>query len=147
MSKFTPGQSGNPAGKARGTINKRTQLAKLLEPHAADLINKAVELAKNGDVNALRLCIERLIPKATNETISISLPDADFTKAPALLALGAKIIRAITAQELTPEQGKTLAGVIEAQRKTIETGELANRIEEIEYTLNLRKQVKSHDKT
>lgn len=147
MSKFAPGQSGNPAGKAKGTINKRTQLVKLLEPHASDLINKAVELAKSGDVNALRLCIERLIPKVSSEAITMSLPNVDYTKAPALLALGAEIIRAIADQELTPEQGRTLASIIDAQRKTIETGELANRIEEIEYTLNLRKQVKNHDKT
>jgi hypothetical protein len=147
MALYKPGESGNPGGKKPGTINKRTQLSKLLEPHATELINKAVELARNGDVNALRLCIERLLPKARSETISMSLPNIDYTKAPALLILGDEIIHAIANQELTPEQGKTLASVIEAQRKTIETGELANRIEEIEYTLNLRKQVKDHDKT
>ena len=142
MALYKPGQSGNPDGKKPGTISKRTQLAKLLEPHATDLINKAVELARNGDVNALRLCIERLLPKAKSETISMSLPNIDYTKVPALLVLGAEIIHAISNQELTPEQGKTLTSVIETQRKTIETGELANRVDEIEYTLNLRKQGK-----
>lgn len=140
MGKFARGQSGNPAGKIKGTLNKRTQLAKLLEPHATELINKAVELAKNGDVNALRLCIERLLPKVKSEAISMPLSNSDFTKTKALLAFGAEIIRAVTNQELTPEQGKTLVEIIEAQRKNIETEELSNRIDEIEHSLKLRKQ-------
>ena len=140
MSKFIPGQSGNPAGKEKGTLNKRTQLARLLEPYAEELINKAVELAKSGDINALRLCIERLVPKASNEAINLPLADNDFTKIHALLAFGAEVLRAVTNQELTPEQGKTLISILDAQRRNIETGALSTRIDEIEYSLNLRKQ-------
>jgi hypothetical protein len=145
MGKYVSGVSGNPQGKAKGTPNKRTQLAKLFEPHAKELIEKAVELAKAGDLHALRICIERLVPKARSESISLPLPDIDFTKANALLTFGAEIIRAVTNQELTLEEGKTLASIIEAQRKNIETGELATRIEEIEFSLKLRKQGNSHD--
>lgn len=72
---FKAGQSGNPSGRRRGTPNKRTQLAKLLEPHAEELITKLVELARAGDIQALRLCIERLIPKAEYAPIEIELPD------------------------------------------------------------------------
>jgi hypothetical protein len=61
--KFQKGQSGNPNGRPPGCTNKRSQLAKLLEPHAEALINKAVELALSGDTHALRLCLDRLIPK------------------------------------------------------------------------------------
>lgn len=76
MTQFIKGVSGNPAGKKPGSQNKRTQLAKLLEPHAESLINKAVELALNGDSHALRLCIERLIPKAKDKPpISMFLPN------------------------------------------------------------------------
>jgi len=71
---FQSGQSGNPNGRPRGAQSKRTQLAKLLEPHAEDLVAKTIELALAGDVNALRLCIERLIPKIQRESINISLP-------------------------------------------------------------------------
>ncbi|MFA5959079.1 MAG: DUF5681 domain-containing protein [Tatlockia sp.] len=63
---FKAGQSGNPNGRRKGTLNKRTELAKMLDPHAEVLIEKMIELALQGDVTALRLCIERLIPKAPN---------------------------------------------------------------------------------
>lgn len=76
MAQFKPGESGNPAGRKAGTLNKRTQLAKLLEPHAEALINKAIELALDGDSNALRLCMERLIPKAKENTPKIVIPDS-----------------------------------------------------------------------
>lgn len=75
MARYKPGESGNRSGKKPGTINKRTQLAKLLEPHAEALVNKAVELALNGDSNALRLCIDRLIPKA-KDGATITMPNS-----------------------------------------------------------------------
>lgn len=71
---FKPGKSGNPKGRPKGAQNKRTQLAKLLEPYAEALVGKAVEMALSGDAASLRLCIERLIPKAASESLCIELP-------------------------------------------------------------------------
>lgn len=71
---FKAGQSGNPSGRRRGTPNKRTELANLLESHAKELVEKTIELALGGDVNALRLCFERLIPKVTREPTGIKWP-------------------------------------------------------------------------
>lgn len=68
------GQSGNPNGRPKGALNRRSQLAKALEPHALELIAKTIELGLSGDVNALRLCIERLIPKIKHEDTGIELP-------------------------------------------------------------------------
>ncbi len=61
---FKPGKSGNPSGRPKGSRNTQTQLLKLLEPYAEKLINKMVEEALDGNAAALRLCIERLLPKA-----------------------------------------------------------------------------------
>ena len=69
MAKFQPGQSGNPAGRKVGCLNKHTQLIKLLEPHAEAIVQKTVDLALLGDANALRLCMERLIPKASDRVM------------------------------------------------------------------------------
>lgn len=72
---FQSGKSGNPNGRPRGAISKRSQLAKLLEPYAEELVKKAVDVAMEGDVNALRLCIERLIPKVGRESIGLEIPE------------------------------------------------------------------------
>lgn len=74
MAKFKPGESGNPNGKIKGTLNKRTELAKLLDPHGEALISKTIEMALAGDTTALRLCVERIFPKPQRGSTGIELP-------------------------------------------------------------------------
>ena len=59
---FKPGTSGNPAGRRRGSKNKATELRKLLDPYAPMLVEKAVQMALEGNTTALKLCIDKLIP-------------------------------------------------------------------------------------
>lgn len=59
---FQKGQSGNPEGRPKGTKDKRTELRELLQPHAPALVEKAVELALQGDTTALKMCLDRIIP-------------------------------------------------------------------------------------
>lgn len=131
MTKFKKGQSGNPTGRKRGSVNKRTKLAKLLEPHAENLINKTVELALGGDVNALRLCIERLIPKATNQNINLDFQNIDLESPDSLSTTGRKIITAITTGDIAPNEGKEMMGILESQRKLIEHVDISRKLEEI----------------
>lgn len=70
---FKSGQSGNPNGRPKGAVSRRVQLTKLLEPHAEALIQKVIALALEGEMNALRLCIERLLPKMHHSPVPISL--------------------------------------------------------------------------
>lgn len=72
---FQKGKSGNPKGRPKGAISKRTQLAKLFEADAEKLIAKTIELALDGDPNAIRLCIERIVPKVRHEPIDLVLPE------------------------------------------------------------------------
>src|ERR1700730_13183833 len=56
------GQSGTPAGRPRGSINRSTRAAQLLlDGEATALSRKAVELALAGDSTALRLCLDRTV--------------------------------------------------------------------------------------
>jgi hypothetical protein len=75
MAQFQKGFSGNPKGKKVGTLNKRTELAKCFDEHAEALINKTIELGLSGDPVALRLCVERLVPKARDKVATVTMPD------------------------------------------------------------------------
>jgi hypothetical protein len=134
---FKTGESGNPNGRPKGAFSRRVQLSKLLEPHAEELINKAVEMAKSGEPNALRLCLERLIPRVKDETIFFELPQGNLVKTETLLHFGARVIEAVAEGTLTPDQGQKLTTIIEAQRKTIELACLEARV--IEHTLKNRR--------
>lgn len=105
---FKKGRSGNPNGRPLGSSNKRTHLAKLLEPHANALIKKAVELALSGDTNALRLCIERLIPKAQPDSLSVVVPDVTQIEASNTALLAHEIIKSLAGDSVTIEQAKLL---------------------------------------
>jgi hypothetical protein len=129
---FKKGVSGNPDGKAKGTLSKRSQLGKLLEPHGEQLINKAVELAKAGDIHALRLCLERLLPRVREESISLEVPAEAVNNAASLLAFSTRIIHATTTGEITPEQANKLFSVINVQREVIALAHLEDRVLELE---------------
>ena len=60
---FAKGQSGNPAGRPKGSGDKRTSHRQLIDAHIPELVEVVVELAKQGDVGALKLCFERSIPR------------------------------------------------------------------------------------
>ena len=60
---FQPGQSGNPAGRAVGSRNKKTLAVEAaLFDHAQELVQDLVRRAKNGEPAAMRLCMERILP-------------------------------------------------------------------------------------
>jgi hypothetical protein len=53
------GESGNPAGKKPGTRHKATlAVERLLDGEGEELTRKAIELAKDGDLTALKLCLD-----------------------------------------------------------------------------------------
>ena len=61
--RFEKGVSGNPNGRPKSARNKSTLAAEaLLDGEAGALTRKAIELALNGDLGAIRLCLERIIP-------------------------------------------------------------------------------------
>lgn len=73
--RWRKGASGNKAGKPRGTRHKATLAAEtLLEGEAEALSRKAIELALAGDVSALRLCLDRIVPPRKDRPVCFQLP-------------------------------------------------------------------------
>jgi len=70
---FEKGQSGNPAGRPPGTGKRATQAMQLLlDEEAQALTRKAVEAAFAGDSTAMRLCLERVLPR--DRAVEFALP-------------------------------------------------------------------------
>ena len=135
--KWKPGQSGNPAGKPKGTRHKATMLAeRLLDGQAEELIQQCVQKALDGDSTAMRLCIERLVPPRKDRPVNLDLPQMecveDTIKAMAVISSG------VGDGELTPSEGQVLSGMVENYRKAIETTELEGRIGELEKKAKVR---------
>ncbi|MDF1613657.1 DUF5681 domain-containing protein [Desulfurivibrio dismutans] len=128
---FKPGQSGNPKGRPKGSRNKATLAAlELLEGELEGLTRKAVELALNGDIQALRLCIERLVPVAKEKAVKLRLPK--ITASRELSELTGAILEAVSIGDLMPGEAATLARVVSDHAKVLELTEIEARLTEIE---------------
>jgi hypothetical protein len=72
---FKKGISGNPKGRPYGVKNKiSTVLYETLEKEAPAIISKLIELAKNGDISAIKLILERIYPSPKNKDLYFVLP-------------------------------------------------------------------------
>jgi hypothetical protein len=128
---WKPGQSGNPKGRPRGSRNRVTLVAlAAMEEGAEAIARKIVDQAKSGDMSAARLVLERLVPPAKERPIFLALPDTG--SAEGIAQAQAAILRAVATGDLLPGEATTLAGIVEARRKALETLELEQRISLLE---------------
>jgi Family of unknown function (DUF5681) len=128
---FKPGKSGNPSGKPKGARNKTTvAMEKLLDGDASAITKKAIELAKNGDLTALRLCLERIISPRKDRPVNFDMPEI---KTPSdALVVATAIMRAVAAGELTPSEAAELSKTIDSFARIAETADLAERVKRLE---------------
>jgi hypothetical protein len=128
---FEPGVSGNPNGRPRGSRNKTTlALESLLDGQATALTQKAIDLALAGDMAALRLCLDRILPPRKDRSVTFTLPP--ITSAQDAAKTVSAVLTAVAVGELTPADAGEISRLIEAYVKAFETAELAERLERLE---------------
>jgi hypothetical protein len=138
--RFKSGQSGNPAGKPKGSLNKVTlAIQSLLDDEGEELTRKAIELAKDGDLTALKLCLERICPPRKSRPISIDLPDVKTAEGVSLAQTS--VVQAVGEGDITPEEGQVLSNILESRRKSIETEDHERRLDELENQVNNKEQL------
>ena len=134
---FEAGQSGNPAGRPKGSRNKTTLAVQaLLDGESEEITRKAIEMAKAGDMTAIRLVLERILPPRKDSPIQFDLPpikNADDIP----IALAA-IIQAVAVGDLTPAEGQGVASLLEQTRRAIETCELERKLDGLQTLLKSR---------
>jgi len=129
--RFEPGVSGNPAGRKAGSMNRVTQAAQeLLNGEAKALTRKAVELALGGNMTALRLCLERIVPPRKDSPVKVTLPAIE--SATDIPAVTNALLEAVANGQLTPSEAAALAALVEGHRKALETADLAERVAKLE---------------
>jgi len=124
---FAPG---NP-GKPKGSRHKATQaIEAMLEGQQEALTQAAIDRALEGDVTALRLCLDRIAPARKDAPISFDLPEIE-TMGDAANAARA-ILRAVSDGDVTPLEAASVMAVVEQFRRTLETTEIERRITALE---------------
>jgi hypothetical protein len=126
--RFVAGQSGNPAGRPGGR-GARAEARRLLEEGAASAVRKAVELAKRGDRAMLRLVVERTVPRAGR------MAEDGQEGSGSLLERVRALLAGVAEGRISLEEAKERGKLMELERRTLETSELASRMEAIEAEL------------
>ena len=128
----TAGQfaTGN-AGRPKGSRSKVTlAIESLLQGQAEALTQTAVTKALDGDIVALRLCLERIAPAPKDQPVSFSLPKM-HNATDASEAAGS-VLTAVSEGELTPIEATRVMGLIDSYRRTLELTEIEQRLQALE---------------
>jgi hypothetical protein len=128
---FPQGHSGNPRGRPPGARNAATVLAEqLLDGEAEGLIRKIIQKAKHGDVTALRICIDRILPPRRERPVHFKMPDlhsvGDASKAISAL------MSAVAGGELGASEAAELSKLVEIYVRAVEATELEQRFLNLE---------------
>lgn len=128
---FQPGQSGNPRGRAAGSRSKvLVALDALGEGEAEAIVRAMIDKTKDGDAAAAKAILDRVWPPRKGARLKFDLPAV--SKAGNLPAAIAAVSRQVADGEISPDEGALIVGLLEAQRKAIETSELADRVAALE---------------
>ena len=134
--KFKPRRSAKsqPAAttlRCAETLRDGTAIASnLLATEAAEITRALVRKAIAGNMKALRLCIERLVPFSRERALPVKIPAAQDALQ-ITVALQA-VFDGLRAGRLTASEAQKLAGLLENQRKAIETSDLEERLQALE---------------
>jgi hypothetical protein len=124
---FLPGQSGNPAGRPRGSRNKKTlMLEALLDDESEALMRRVIGLAKMGDDVAMRLVFARMLPPRRERPVPLPLPriegEADARRA------SADVIEALSAGEISPKEAEHVLRAIAGAAMVMQSSEMGERM-------------------
>ena len=129
------GTSGNPSGRPTGSRNRKTLfLEQMLDGQAETILEKAMELAKEGNPHALRLCLDRMFPAPKERPVTLEL--LPITSAKDISEQLQCVTVAIAEGRITPAQGESITNILTSHVSIFETVELERRIAELESHLN-----------
>ena len=125
---FAPGNPGRPPGAK----NKSTQLlGGLLAEAAPEIVRVVIEGAKAGDLAMCKIVLPYVLTK--HRAVELELPPLNETAdTPGVIAA---IIQAVANGEMTPSDGASLIGAVEAYVRVKNVNDLESRVEALEKNL------------
>lgn len=128
---FQKGQSGNPAGRPRGSRNRSKIIAeRLTAPVLEEIVDEVAKKAIKGNLVAARLVIQMLAHVRRDERPTCKLPDL---KTPDdVLAAMQKVTRKVSSGALTAGEGAEFAKILDLCLQALGHVELEQRLRHVE---------------
>ena len=127
--RLLPGHSLKSPGRPRGP-SASEQVRDLIEPHKAEIIAKAVQLAKMGDPTSIKLCLERLAPVPRPEDEKVVVPG--LKDALTLKDKATAILAAVADGQISAAAGDKLLNMLNTYAKAVVIDEHERRLRALE---------------
>jgi hypothetical protein len=101
----------------------------MLDGDCEAIIGRAIEDAKLGEPTALKLCIERILPRRQG-MVELALPAVRCAED--VVSALAAVVAAVAEGRMTLDEAHSFARLLDVQRKAIETEDLAVRVKLLE---------------
>lgn len=126
---FLPGVSGNPAGRPKGSKDKKTLVAQEFEKEGSAIARVVIDKALAGDISAANIVLQRISPplKTRAEKVKFELD----SNAP-LTGQARQILAAVALGEVDPDTGQVLINCISAFAGLRQVDELDERLRALE---------------
>jgi hypothetical protein len=131
-----PFAAGNTMGRGRprGSRNKSVSPGQdVLDEYAAKLMLKCIALAGQGDVGAMRLCLERILPVRRDALVRVSLPR--IGTAQDINQAAEKVMQGMGRGKITATDGEKMMNVLQMRSRIIDSVEVERRIAKLEESI------------
>jgi hypothetical protein len=116
---------------ARSSRHKASIIAEsLLDGRCKHVTRRAIELALGGDIQALKMCLERILPPVRERPCTFKLPP--ISTAAEAAACMAQVLEGLASGEILPGEGAALGAAISGYVKILGTTEIEARISALE---------------
>ena len=126
--RLLPGHSVRPL--KRGGPSRAEVVALYLEPHAREILDRALQLAKQGDPHSMKLILERLAPIPKGDAERVQVPG--LRDAASFAEKCHAVIAAVSDGSISAEAGERVLRLLDVFRRAHETDALEARIAAIE---------------
>jgi len=126
--RFQPGQSGNPAGRPRGS-GLAGKLRKAIQKDAEEVIQMLIEQAKGGDITAAKILLDRIVPTLRPEAQAVEVKQLGTG---GLVERAEAVMAAAANGELAPDVAAQLVTSVATLARVVEVDEIERRLSALE---------------